>query len=122
MGPSFINRVFALNGFEQNILKRNQDISISNLHRVIISGGLCPWKHLFVPYLNPFSIKNLLQYAAHYPVIFPWPVPVSCLLPLKTKTQFLRRPFKFLVNGVLVLAGLHLEKPRVAEGRFCSGE
>ena len=55
----------------------------------------------FIHFLNK---KKLFQYVAHYPA-------GTSILPLKTKTRFLRRRFKVLVNGVLVLAGLYLEKP-----------
>ena len=46
----------------------------------------------------------MFQYVAYY-------LAGTSILPLKTKTRFLRRRFKALVNGVLVLAGLYLEKP-----------
>ena len=96
-------------------------ISISNLHRVIISGGLCPWKHLIVPHLYTFWTKKTVQVCC--PLSGHFLLAGTSILPLKTKTQFLRRRFKFSVNGVLVLAGWHLEKPWVPEGRFChSGE
>ena len=96
-------QVVRIYSFVQNSFSKESSITYS-LHRVIISGGLCPWKHLIVPHLYTSQQKKLFQYVAHYPA-------GTSILPLKTKTRFLRRRFKFLVNGVLVLAGLYLEKP-----------
>ena len=70
--------------------------------------------------------KNWILYVAQYPA-------GTSMRPLKTKTQFLRRPFQFSVNEVFrmkaehfsfkmkVLASLQLAK-QLQKVPFCSGE
>ena len=70
--------------------------------------------------------KNWILYVAQYPA-------GTSMRPLKTKTQFLRRPFQFSVNEVFwmkpehftfkmkVLASLQLAK-QLQKAPFCSGE
>ena len=63
-------------------------------------GTISPSPHRLTAALYYLDAWNTLQYVAQYPA-------GTSVRPLKTKTQFLRRPFQFSVNEVFQIKAEH---------------